>query len=94
MAKKLSHVELDIKKLIQKNNLHLKKEIKKIVLKVGTPTFRQENGLISKKEVLIYFDISDSTLKKWREYHDFPEGHPDGREVCFKLAEVRKFKRP
>jgi hypothetical protein len=94
MAKKLSQVEIDIKKLIPKTNLHLKNEIKKIVLKVGTPTFRQENGLISKKEVLIYFGIRDSTLKKWRDRHGFPESYPDGREICFKLSEVKKFKRP
>ena len=94
MAKKLNQVELDIKKLIQKTNLHLKNEIKKIVLKVGTPTFRQENGLISKKEVLIYYGIRDSTLKKWRDNHGFPESYPDGREICFKLSEVKKFKRP
>jgi predicted DNA-binding transcriptional regulator AlpA len=95
MAKKLTPKQaIKIKKLQQKINLIMKKEFSNILIEAGTPTFRQENGLISKKEVLIYFGISDSTLKKWRNYYGFPKKHKDGREICFKLSEVKKFKRP
>ena len=95
MDKKLTAKQaIQIKKLLQKNNLQMKKEFTKILLEAGTPTFRQENGLISKKEVLIYFGIRESTLRKWRDYYGFPESYPDGREICFKLSEVKKFKRP
>jgi predicted DNA-binding transcriptional regulator AlpA len=95
MAKKLTpNQAIKIKKLQQKINLIMKKEFSNILLEAGTPTFRQENGLISKKEVLIYFGIGESTLRKWRDYCGFPEGIMIGREICFLLSEVKKFKRP
>jgi hypothetical protein len=95
MAKKLTQKqEKQIMVLLKKHNLQMKKEFTKILLEAGTPTFKQENGLISKKEVLIYFGIRESTLRKWRDYYGFPEGIMIGREICFLLFEVKKFKRP
>ena len=95
MAKKLTPKQaIQIKKLLQKNQQQMKKEFTKILLEAGTPTFKQENGFISKKEVLIFFGIGESTLRKWRNYHGFPEGIMIGREICFLLSEVKRFKRP
>ncbi len=83
-----------LKKVLRTNNKKTLQTFDNLLKDRVKDDYFDDQNLISKKNVLRYFQISDKTLKTWRDYYDFPDPHYLGREVYFNKTEVKKFIRP
>ena len=83
-----------LKKVLRTNNKKTLQTFDKLMKDTVKDDYFDDQNLISKKNVLLYFNISDRTLSKWKKYHNFPQSDTKGREAYFNKTEVKKFMRP
>ena len=83
-----------LKKVLRTNNKKTLQTFDNLLKDWVKDDYFDDQNLISKKNVLRYFNIKDRKLNEWRKNHDFPDPHYLGREVYFNKTEVKKFIRP
>jgi hypothetical protein len=91
---KLNEQKKSIKKVLRANEKKTIQIFNKMLKEQIKDDYFDDQNLISKKNVLLYFKIKESKLREWRDNYNFPPPIYKGREVYFDKTEVKNFKRP